>query len=135
MLENFSVQEIFNYGIVAAGGLAIGVKKLLAINAETNVQIARSDSQEDVIKILTDQVNRFAETEKSLREEFTKLRVSFTDQTIELRLLKTENSELRDAVTDQTNELKLLKTENSELRAEVSRLREELGNVIHPKKS
>lgn len=109
MLENLSLQEIVNYSVVAIGGLAIGIKKLLAMNADANVQIARSDSQEDVIKILSEQANSFAVSNKELQEEVSRLRNANTDQTIELKLLKSENAALKAEVAKLSEEIAQLR--------------------------
>lgn len=109
MFENFTSSELIAYGITGAGGIWLGFKKLLAFSSDANMQIARSDSQEDVIQILREQATSFADSNKELQEEVSRLRNANTDLTIELKLIKAENAALRTEVTKLSDEIAQLR--------------------------
>lgn len=104
-------------GTLIAGVLGAGLayKKIRAMFAAENVQIARNDSQADVIEILNQQAKSFAANNKELQTEVETLRKSNSDLTIETMQLK--------------HSLSQLQKENAELLSKIESLRSEIDKL------
>lgn len=109
MLENFSLTEIVSTGVVALGALTLGIKQLLVSYASSNTQIASSNSQTEIIEMLSAQAQKFAQANDILEDEVSQLRIA--------------NTQLSSSV-------ELLTAENKSLRAEVERLRLEVARLV-----